>query len=135
MQTQSASDPPRRIAAGERAIMADGSEYVMFGEKERGSPVEVIYPAEGAPVIPGPSAVLKEAPHPNAARLYQSYLFNQEAQQLIIDVGALRSAHSQTKERPGRLPFKDIKKMMDDPAAVESQVEDIKKKYTQYFHS
>ena len=34
MQVQSASDPPKKLALGERAIMADGIEYGMFQLKE-----------------------------------------------------------------------------------------------------
>ena len=29
MQVQSAADPPKKLALGERAIMADGGEYVV----------------------------------------------------------------------------------------------------------
>ena len=41
MQVQSASDPPKKLALGERAIMADGIEYGMFQLKESGKPVEI----------------------------------------------------------------------------------------------
>ncbi len=69
MQVQSASDPPKKLALGERAIMADGVEYVCFQLKEKGDPVELVYPSEGTPLIIGPNAVFKNAPNPNAARL------------------------------------------------------------------
>ena len=39
--------------------------------------------------------------NPNAARLFQSFSLSREAQQLIIDVGGLRSVHSQTVEKAG----------------------------------
>jgi iron(III) transport system substrate-binding protein len=133
MQVQSATDPPRKLAAGERSIMIDGSEYVLLLAKEHGSPVEPIYPTEGSPSIVGPSAVLKDAPHPNAARLFAIYSFSAECQQLIVDLGALRSAHPLVKERAGRPLVTDIKVMKDDPQAVESQVDEIKKKYLEYF--
>jgi iron(III) transport system substrate-binding protein len=135
LQTQSATDPPKKLAAGERVVMADGSEYVLIALKEEGNPVEPIYPEEGTPFISGPSGITAQAPHPNAARLYQSYVFSLEAQQLIVDVGAMRSLHPQIKEKAGRMPLKSIKIMKDDPAAVESQVEAIKRKYTQYFRT
>jgi iron(III) transport system substrate-binding protein len=133
MQVQSASDPPKKLALGERAVMVDGNEYNMFQEKEKGSPVEIVYPAEGAPLIIGPNGVLKDAPNPNAAKLFQSYCFSQEAQQFIIDVGGLRSVHPQTKEKPGRTPFAQIKKLKDDAAGVEKQGEAIKERYTKLF--
>jgi len=133
MQLQSASDPPKKLALGERAIMADGIEYGMFQLKERGQPVEIIYPTEGTPLIVGPNAVFKNAPNPNAARLLQSFMFSPECQQLIVDTGGMRSAHALTNEKPGRTPLSKIKLMKDDAAAVEKESENIKKRYTQIF--
>jgi iron(III) transport system substrate-binding protein len=133
MQVQSASDPPKKLALGERAIMADGIEYGMFQLKETGKPVELIYATEGTPLIIGPNAIFKNAPNPNAARLLQSYMFSAECQQLTIDAGGMRSAHALTKEKPGRKPLSQIKLMKDDAAAVEREGEQIKARYTQYF--
>jgi len=133
MQVQSSADPPKKLALGERAVMADGNEYNIFQLKEKGDPVEIVYPTEGAPLIIGPNGVMKDAPNPNAARLFQSFCFTPECQQLIIDVGGLRSVHPQTKEKPGRKPFAEIKKMKDDPAAVEKMSEQIKARYSKLF--
>ena len=133
MQVQSATDPPKKLALGERAIMADGIEYGMFQLKEKNNPVEIFYPSEGTPLIVGPNAIFKEAPNPNAARLLQSYMFSAECQQLAIDHGGLRSAHAQTKEKAGRKPMSQIKLMKDDAAAVEKLSGDIKARYTQIF--
>jgi iron(III) transport system substrate-binding protein len=133
MQVQSSADPPKRLALGERAIMADGNEYNIFQLKESGGPVEPVYASEGSPLIVGPTGMFKAAPSPNAARLFCNFSFSPEAQQLIIDVGGLRSMHPQTKEKPGRTPFKDIKTMKDDPVAVEKMTEEIKAHYTKLF--
>lgn len=133
MQVQSASDPPKKLALGERAVMADGVEYGAFREKERGRPVELIYPTEGTPLIIGNNAVFKKAPNPNAARLFQSYCFTAECQQLLVDVGGLRSAHPQTKEKAGRTPLDQIKKMKDDAEGVEKSAAELKRRYTQIF--
>ena len=133
MQVQSASDPPKKLALGERAIMADGIEYGIFQLKEDGKPVDVIYPSEGSPLIIGPNGVLKNAPNPNAARLFQSFMLSAECQQYNVDLGGLRSAHALVKDKPGRKPMKDIKVMKDDAAAVERDSEKIKQQYTRYF--
>jgi iron(III) transport system substrate-binding protein len=133
MQVQSASDPPKKLALGERAIMADGIEYGMFRLKETGKPVDLIYPAEGTPLIVGPNAIFKAAPNPNAARLLQSYMFSAECQQLIVNEGGLRSAHKLVKEKSGRTPLSAIKLLKDDPAGVERESDNIKKRYTQIF--
>jgi iron(III) transport system substrate-binding protein len=133
MQVQSASDPPKKLALGERAIMADGIEYGIFQLKEDGKPVDVIYPVEGSPLIIGPNGVLKSAPNPNAARLLQSYMLSAECQQFNVEFGGLRTAHALVKDKAGRTRMKDIKIMKDDPAAVEKDSEQIKARYTQYF--
>jgi len=133
LQVQSSADPPKKLALGERAVMADGNEYNMFVEKEKGSPVEIVYATEGSPLIVGPNAVFKNAPNPNAARLFQQFCFSPEAQQLIIEVGGLRSLHPLAKEKPGRKPFGEIKKMKDDPTAVEKMSEEIKARYAKIF--
>jgi iron(III) transport system substrate-binding protein len=133
MQVQSSADPPKKLALGERAVMADGNEYNIFQMKETGQPVEAVYATEGSPLIIGPNAIFKAAPNPSAARLFQSFSFSPEAQQLIIDTGGLRSMHPGTKEKPGRTPFKDIKTMKDDAAAVEKMSDEIKAKYSPIF--
>jgi iron(III) transport system substrate-binding protein len=133
MQVQSAVDPPKKLALGERAVMADGNDFNLVQFKEQGQPVEVVYPEEGAPLIVCPNGVLARAPNPSAARLFQNWLFSREGQQLLCDFAAQHSAHPQVVEKPGRTPLAKIKTMKDDPAAVEAQAEDIKARYTRYF--
>ena len=64
MQVQSSTDPPKKLALGERAVMADGNDYNLIQLKEKGAPVEVVYPTEGTPIVTGPSAVFKMPPTP-----------------------------------------------------------------------
>ena len=105
----------------------------MLQVKEKGSPLDIVYPSEGTPLIVGPNAVFKAAPNPNAARLLQAWMCTAECQQLCIDHGGLRSVHPQAKEKPGRTPLVKIKLMKDDAAAVEKSGEMIKKRYSQLF--
>ena len=84
-------------------------------------------------MIIGPKGIFKNWQNSNAARRFQSFCFSPEAQQLIIDVGDLRSVHPQTQEKAGRMPFKDIKTMKDDAVAVEKQGDSIKSRYTRIF--
>ena len=134
MQVQSSADPPKKLDLGERAVMADGNEYNIFELREKGRPVEPVYATEGSPLIVGPNGIFKSSPNPNAAKLFQAFCLSREAQQLIIDVGGLRSVHPDTKDKEGRKPLKDIKTMKDDAAAVEQQSEQIKARYSKIFH-
>jgi iron(III) transport system substrate-binding protein len=133
LQIQSATDTPKKVVLGERPVMADGNESNVLLLKEAGGPIEVVYATEGTPSIIQPSAIFAAAPHPNAARLFQNYLFSLEGQELFVNLGALRSMHELVKDRPDRTPLSTIKVWRDDPAAVEAQGEEIKRHYSQIF--
>src|SRR6201747_261971 len=133
MQVQSSTDPPKKLALGERAVMADGNEYGLVMLKEAGQSVEPMYPAEGTPTISGPTAIFASAPHPNAARLFQAWLHTRETQQFFTDYTAQYSAHAQVVPHPGRRKLSDIKLMKEDAAGVEKMAEEIKTRYARLF--
>jgi iron(III) transport system substrate-binding protein len=133
MQVQSSTDPPKKLALGERAVMADGNDYNLLMLKEAGQPVEVVYPSEGTPLVTGPSGVFQSAPNPNAARLFQNWLHSLDGQQVLVDFAAQHSVHAQIKEKPGRKRLSEIKLMKDDPEGVEKASEDIKARYAKIF--
>lgn len=133
LQIQSATDTPKKIVLGERPVMADGNESNVLLLKEDGKPIEVVYAVEGSPSIVQPSAIFVAAPHPNAARLFQNYLFSVEGQELFVNLGGLRSVNVLVKDKPGRTSLSAIKVWKDDPAAVETQGEEIKRRYSQIF--
>jgi iron(III) transport system substrate-binding protein len=133
MQVQSSTDPPKKLALGERAVMADGNDYNLLQLKDAGQPVEPIYPTEGTPTITGPTGVFKSAPNPNAARLFQNWLHTLEGQQLLVDFTGQHSVHALVKDKPGHKKLSEIKLMKDDPAGVEKMADDIKARYQQLF--
>jgi iron(III) transport system substrate-binding protein len=133
MQVQSAADPPKKLLLGERAVMADGNDYNLLLGKDQGQPVEVVYATEGSPLIIVPSGVFRNAPNPNAARLFQSYFFSAEGQQMLVDNFGHRSFHAQIKEKAGHVPLSALKLLKSDPAAVLAQSEDIKARYIRLF--
>jgi len=133
LQVQSSTEPPKKVVQGERSIMCDGNEYDAFFLREAGEPIEIVYATEGSPLIPGQAGVLKEAPHPNAARLFANFLFSLECQQLMSDVGGLRSFHPKVVLKAGRKPLSEIKVLRSDPAALAKAAEGIKTRYAQVF--
>jgi iron(III) transport system substrate-binding protein len=133
MQVQSSTDPPKKLALGERAVMADGNEYGVVLLKEAGQPVEPIYPSEGSPTVSGPTGIFVSAPHPNAARLFQAWLHTRETQQFFTDYTAQYSAHAQVQSKPGRRKISDLKLMKEDPEGVEKMTEEIKTRYAKLF--
>jgi iron(III) transport system substrate-binding protein len=132
-QLQSTTATPKSIASGERVVQVDGNEYNVFIELDKKSPVKIIYAKEGTPFVGSPTAIFADAPHPNAARVFQNFLYTAKIQQLIIDEGGARSVHPDTKEPAGRTPLSQIKVLPDDPVGMLPKVEEIKKHYTALF--
>jgi len=133
LQVQSATEPPKKLEAGERAIAVDGSDYLFWMSKERGAPIEVVFPIEGTPQISNPMAVFKAAPNPNAARLLFAWIMSADGQEFIVNLSGQYPANKKVKAKAGRPPLASIKTLREDPAAVEKTAEEIKTKYARTF--
>ncbi len=81
---RSVNDAVGVIVAGERLVAAGPSGLSQL-QAARGNPVGVVYPADGATIMVSPSAVMANAPHPNAARLYVEFLLSPAHAKLSAD--------------------------------------------------
>ena len=81
----------------------------------------------------GEAGVFERAPHPNAARLFCSFLFSAECQQLSVDVGNLRSFHPDVKDKPGHQDLAGIKLLRTDPLELEREAAEVKRRYSEVF--
>ena len=76
---------------------------------------------------------MARAANPNAARLFYAWSMTAEAQQMNVDVGALRSAHAQVKERSDRKKLSEVKTLREEAAVVADQADAIKAHYVKLF--
>jgi iron(III) transport system substrate-binding protein len=132
MQVQSAGDPPKKLALGERAVQADGVDAILEQLKEQGQPVEFVYAAEGTPLITTPGGIMRSAPNPNAARLFYSFLCGPGGQQIFVEANR-HSPHPMVPPKPGRTPLSAVKLLRTDAAAVEAESEQVKARYAKLF--
>lgn len=75
----------RRVARGEYPLYLpfNVSEYISL----RGLPIKAIVPSEGAAYVPFGAAILKDAPHPNAARVFLNFLLSEKGQTMLAAEG------------------------------------------------
>ena len=134
MQVQSSTDPPKKLALGERAVMADGNDYNLIQLKERGQPVEIVYPTEGTPLDHRPERDLQDRAEPErrAAVPELSAFARGPAAPRRLRAASIRCMRRST-EKPGARKLSEIKLMKDDPAGVEAQAEEIKARYAKIF--
>jgi iron(III) transport system substrate-binding protein len=77
----------RRVARGEQPIyipmrFADEANY-------RDAPVKLVVPTEGCPYVRIDLGILRNAPHPNAARLFINHFLEAESQLLYANHGLI----------------------------------------------
>ncbi len=70
---RSSIDPVTMMTAGERAVGVAVPSASMLFAASRGNPLKLIYPTEGVIAAMSPSAIPVNAPHPNAAKLFQEF--------------------------------------------------------------
>src|SRR5260370_38607877 len=59
LQVQSSTEPPKKVALGERAVMIDGNECNLFLLKKQGAPIEAAYATEGTTLCTAMAGVSK----------------------------------------------------------------------------
>jgi iron(III) transport system substrate-binding protein len=77
----------RRVARGELPLYIPVSLTSL--SELKGLPVKFLVPKEGLPYVGYDLALLKHAPHPNAARLLMEYCIGERMQQTYADLGLL----------------------------------------------
>lgn len=135
LQVASSNEPPALVARGERWAMVSGSEYAAIALREAGKPIAIVYPEEGTPLVCGQAGVLAAAPNPAGARLFVNFLFSAECQQLMSDIGGMRSFHPAVRLPPGRIPMSRIKALRPEPMQLAKSADEIKRRCKVLFGS
>jgi iron(III) transport system substrate-binding protein len=130
---QSANDPAGVVASGERPVGVNGAEYFYYKTQKQGNPIKIIYPKEGVPLVVSPVAIAKDAPHPNAAKLFTEFIFAKESQQLLADKEGLYTGHPEVTYPADKPKLKDLKLLPADADELEKRNAEIKKRFIEYF--
>ena len=81
-------------------------EQAAFDYLKGGAPIGLIYPTEGTAITLDGSAIIKNAPHPNAAKLFLDFTVSKEMQELMVDRFGRRSVRRDVGS-PAGLPTLD----------------------------
>ncbi len=81
-------------------------EQAAFEYLKGGAPIGLIYPSEGTAITLDGSAIIKNAPHPNAAKLFLDFTVSKEMQELMVDKFGRRSVRKDVGS-PAGLPTLD----------------------------
>ena len=81
---RSTFDTLTAISSGER-VVATLPDAFAIEAAEKGNPVTVVYPSDGSVMILGYTAIMKNAPQPNMARLFTEFLLDVEHAKVVAD--------------------------------------------------
>lgn len=130
---QSANDPAGVVASGERPVGVNGAEYFYYKTQKQGNPIKIVYPKEGVPLVVSPVAIAKDAPHPNAAKLFTEFIFSKESQQLLADREGLYTGHPEVTYPVDKPKLKDLNLLPADADELEKRNAEIKKRFVDIF--
>jgi iron(III) transport system substrate-binding protein len=98
---------PRVVNDGEAAVgvtLEDNAQRFVLG----GGPVRIVYPEDGTVAAPDGIALIKNAPHPDAAKAFIDWCLSKSTQDFLVDAMGRRSVRSDGTTPPGLPPLSEI---------------------------
>ena len=128
---RSVNDTVTMLNAKERVVAA-GPEATTLLSHDKGNPLAVVYPTDGSLLMVSPSAIPKNAPSPNAAKLYMEFLLSKEAAVVQVKSHNL-SVVKGVAAAPGAKPLEDIKVVRPTEEEITTGIPEVKKKFRDTF--
>lgn len=120
------------LTRGERLLAAEGADQYTWLDRKAGHKVQTIFPTDGAFAISAPTAVIKGAPHPNAAKALAEFMIGDTVQKLFPGEG-IYAGRSDVEPPPGNPPLNQIKLIGVDYDQIEKEAAALKKKFNEIF--
>ncbi len=127
---QSNGTVAKKLATGE-FVAVSVVDFMVREEKAAGSPVDHIWPKEGAILVPTPIGILKGAKNPEGGKAFLRYLYSPEGQRLFVQQGYVPVLPG--IEGPKGVPPEKLEVILTDQAYIGSHREELKAKYRELF--
>lgn len=128
---RSLTEPPTTVGTGERKI-GIGSSNLIAGMQARGMPLKGILPEEGVQFAFNTSAIMANAPHPNAARLFLEFLLSRNSVMVRSAHGGM-SIRNDVKTEPAHWAPGAVKGFRATPEEIEAKLPALVEKWRDTF--
>ena len=128
---RSVNDTVTMLNAKERWVAA-GPEATTLLSRDKGNPLSVAYPVDGSLLMVSPSAVPKNAPAPNAGKLYVEFLLDKEAAEAQVKTHSL-SVIKGIKPAVGAKPLEEIKVVRPTEEEITTGIPEVKEQFRNTF--
>ncbi len=124
----------QRVVSGQDVLALSGGAARVMQADRKGAKLKVLYPSEGFALLPQSTFILKNAAHPNAAKLWIDFILSQQGQELVCGREALISGRAGFKSPvPQYAP--DLGSLKIIPVDWEKLNADVLKKYRKEWES
>jgi iron(III) transport system substrate-binding protein len=128
---RSANDAATQLNSGERLVAA-GPDGTTLKNKNKGNPIDMIYPSDGAVFMTSPSAILAQAPHPHAAELFMDFFMTREYSDILVQNG-YAPLRPDVVPPKGMQPLSEVTLIRPPAAELKTQIPKIIEKFRATF--
>jgi iron(III) transport system substrate-binding protein len=114
------------------SIVAAGPAATTLESKAKGNPLAVVYPEDGAVLMVSASGILKNAPAPNAAKLFMEYLLSRVGNVVMVSQHQ-DPVNKHVKPMAGGKSIAEIKTIRPTPAEIEKGIPEVKELFRETF--
>jgi len=129
---QSNGTVAQKLATGE-FLVASVVDFFLRDLKAKGSPVDHLWPREGAILIPTPAGIVQGARNVAAAQAFLRYLYSADGQRLFVQQGYVPVLPG--IEGPKGMPPEKLEILATDEAYIAAHREELKAKYRELFET
>lgn len=120
----------QKLATGEFHL-ASVVDFFLRDMKAKGSPVDHVWPREGAILIPTPIGILQGAKNTAGAQAFLRYLYSHDGQRLFVQQGYVPVLAG--IEGPTGMPPEKLEILPTDEAYIAAHREELKARYRELF--
>ncbi len=128
---RSINDTVTMLNSKERWVAA-GPEATTLLSRDKGNPLSVIYPSDGTLLMVSLTGIPKNAPAPNAAKLFVEFMLEKEAAEVQVKNHQL-SVIKGIKPAPGAKPLEEIKVIRPTEEEITKGIPEVKEKFRDTF--
>jgi iron(III) transport system substrate-binding protein len=114
------------------SIVAAGPSATTLESKAKGNPLAVVYPEDGAVLMVSASGIVKNAPAPNAAKLFMEYLLSRGGNEVMVQQHQ-DPVNKSVKPMAGGKSIAEVKTIRPTAAEIEKGIPEVKELFRETF--
>lgn len=114
------------------SLVAAGPSATTLESRAKGNPLAVVYPEDGAVLMVSASGIVKNAPAPNAAKLFMEYLLSREGNQVMVEQHQ-DPVNKNVKPMAGGKSIAEVKTIRPTADEIEKGIPEVKELFRETF--